>query len=329
VKKIHGLSRSQYIGRLSPEPAKSLIASNKEKAEKRKEDFQKALEKVLEKFPSSRILELYETGHTPAIIALHFVKPEVGDIHKRLADIVKAIMPYEKSHHKKHLSMPVWWRRKWSWGVNDDEAKALNQNVTKSQLSVVRESRKASKYGYHKKNSPLYWMDLGYAIEQATDLASSSKSSRSPRTIPFWMRKGLSESEAKMKVSEVCAAGGRAACQLLDGKFTSKLEDRVARLLDELGVHYTRQYRISGAPYLYDFLVEDRIVEVNGTYWHADPRLYSGEEMHPTLNIPTKEIWEFDKRKQGHASKNGFTVVVIWETEVVNLTANSLQSLLR
>lgn len=328
VKKTHGLNRLQYTGRLAPEPAKSLISSNKEKAKRRKEEFQKAIETVKLKFPPSRILELYESGHTPAIIALHFVKPEVGDVHKRLADIVKAISPYEKAHYKKHLSMSPWWRNKWKRGVSDDEAREMHKKAARKQLEAVRESRKASRYGYHKKNSPLYWMDLGYSSEEAAELSNSSRSSRSPRVISFWIRKGMTEEEARKKVSEVCAPGGIAACQSLDGKFTSRLEDKVAALLEELGLKYTRQHRVNGASHIYDFLVGNKIIEVNGTYWHADPRLYSGEELHPTLKIPVREIWDFDKRKQDHAKMNGLEVTVIWESEVVNLTTKTLQLIL-
>lgn len=100
-------------------------------------------------------------------------------------------------------------------------------------------------------------------------------------------------------------------------KPVSQLEDEVARHLDTLGVGYVRQHPIRGAHGRYvacaDFLLEDgRVLEVNGTFWHADPRVYPDG---PTLpaQIRTAERWG---RKIEALSALGVTVIVVWEQDV-------------
>lgn len=97
----------------------------------------------------------------------------------------------------------------------------------------------------------------------------------------------------------------------------SKLEDRVAQELSNQGFVFTRQYGIRN-PHTnrycacVDFMLSDgRAIEVNGTYWHADPRVYADKTLHPSqkhsienyqkkieafrlLGIPLIELWEMD-----------------------------------
>jgi len=97
----------------------------------------------------------------------------------------------------------------------------------------------------------------------------------------------------------------------------SQLELRVGDVLKQLGVRATGQYRLRGdhgrfAAVLDYFLLDSgTAVEVNGTFWHADPREYpSGPvyaSQHRTASryqtkikllrdrgIPLIEIWELD-----------------------------------
>lgn len=100
----------------------------------------------------------------------------------------------------------------------------------------------------------------------------------------------------------------------------SKLEDLVADELDRLGIPYTRQAGIrdpdTGRYFACaDFQLDEKtVIEVNGTYWHADPRVYPNGPIHASqkrtlkgyakkmkrfkeLGIRVIELWEFDLRK--------------------------------
>jgi len=73
--------------------------------------------------------------------------------------------------------------------------------------------------------------------------------------------------------------------------------------------------------FLYDFvdLKKRKIIEYNGDQYHANPKIYTSDEMphpyHKTTNFSAAKIWEKDKIKLDLARKNGFDVLVIWDSE--------------
>lgn len=100
----------------------------------------------------------------------------------------------------------------------------------------------------------------------------------------------------------------------------SQCENDVATILDSLGIGYSRQIALRdpatgrfGA--CVDFLLTDgRVLEVNGTFWHADPRVFPAGPIHASqhrtasrwqrkvallqsLKIPLHVVWECDIRE--------------------------------
>jgi len=106
----------------------------------------------------------------------------------------------------------------------------------------------------------------------------------------------------------------------------SKLEDVAAKALDLQGVGYRRQVGIRGALGRYvacvDFMLDDgRVLEVNGTYWHADPRVY-----------PDGPRFESQRRGEaGWARKAaalaalGIPLLVVWERELRDDPAEAIR----
>ncbi len=105
--------------------------------------------------------------------------------------------------------------------------------------------------------------------------------------------------------------------QASEGIQVSKLEDKVAQELTDRGIIYVRQYAIrnpANGQYVavVDFLLNGRFaLEVNGTFWHADPRffpdgpVYAAQRRTVTrytakvaalqaLHVPLIEVWEAD-----------------------------------
>ena len=97
----------------------------------------------------------------------------------------------------------------------------------------------------------------------------------------------------------------------------SGVEDRVASEMDRKGIPYQRQVPIRnpkngryGA--CVDFLVKGVAVEVNGTYWHSDPRVY-----------PDGPIFVSQKRTASNYQKKtkllrllGIRLVEVWEIDI-------------
>lgn len=97
----------------------------------------------------------------------------------------------------------------------------------------------------------------------------------------------------------------------------SKLENRVARVLDSVGIRYVRQYgllneygKVVG---VFDFWLPDIgiLLEVNGTYWHADPRVYRRDR----LTIAQRRNVAIWRRKVRFVKQVGIPLAVVWESD--------------
>ena len=95
---------------------------------------------------------------------------------------------------------------------------------------------------------------------------------------------------------------------------TSKLEEDFAHnFLDKLGVKYTYQFEAKDIGRFFDFRIEDGpIIEINGSYWHGDPRLYESEN----LNRVQKKNISVDKIKEKWALLHGIPIYYIWEKDI-------------
>lgn len=109
------------------------------------------------------------------------------------------------------------------------------------------------------------------------------------------------------------------------GKTHNKLERAFAAILDSIGVRYQWQARLGR--YVFDFLLTDTgiMVEVHGTFWHADPRFYSHTDLKPSQigNVAN------DAKKHQSAIDAGYRYLQFWEHDIYNdpsAVANSVLS---
>lgn len=97
---------------------------------------------------------------------------------------------------------------------------------------------------------------------------------------------------------------------------TSKLEDFLACKLDELGIDYERQvsFRDDKGRFLavVDFKFNDMLVEVNGTFWHCDPREYPNG---PEYECQRRALNKHSKKLEYLKSK-GHVVHELWEIDI-------------
>ena len=96
---------------------------------------------------------------------------------------------------------------------------------------------------------------------------------------------------------------------------TSKLEQDFAKnFLDKLGVKYIWQFEAKEIKRFFDFyLPESRvIIEFNGSYFHADPRIYEGK----TLTNTQKRSQKVDQYKKAWADLHGIPIIYVWEKDV-------------
>jgi len=102
--------------------------------------------------------------------------------------------------------------------------------------------------------------------------------------------------------------------------YGSNLEKKIANSLIALDISYTTQFNIENK--YFDFLLNNTkiILEINGNYWHANPDIYEADELikYPgKKEIEARYIWYMHIEKEELAENNGYTVINIWEDEIL------------
>lgn len=125
-------------------------------------------------------------------------------------------------------------------------------------------------------------------------------------------RYGMSE-ETKAKLSITTAKA------IAEGRIprVSGLEQRVEKVLHKLGINFLAQHGIRDVQGRYgavlDFYLPDENIalEVNGTFWHSDPRAYpDGPVKHSQFRVAERY-----QKKLSFLTNQGVRVVEVWEMD--------------
>jgi len=115
---------------------------------------------------------------------------------------------------------------------------------------------------------------------------------------------------------------------------TSKLEDDFAlNFLDKIGIKYDRQFEAKDIGRFYDFCAytdtgSPILIEIDGSYYHSDPRLIKEGDMNP-MQKHNKMV---DKIKDKWALMHGIPIYRIWEIDIRNkpsMVLNELKNIFR
>jgi len=110
----------------------------------------------------------------------------------------------------------------------------------------------------------------------------------------------------------------------------SKLELRIQLVLSSLMIPFSTQFELGNK--FFDFRLQKTkiIIEVNGDYWHANPKLYLADDLinYPNGTMTAKVIWDRDIKKNTFAESKGYSVIKIWEQEMKSLNDEELEKLL-
>lgn len=92
----------------------------------------------------------------------------------------------------------------------------------------------------------------------------------------------------------------------------SSLEERVLPYLPE----YENNIQVSY--YNVDFLNKKsrHIIEIHGDYWHCNPKIYADDFMHPYFKMTARERRKLDNKRQLFLESLGYTVTVVWESDL-------------
>ena len=66
-----------------------------------------------------------------------------------------------------------------------------------------------------------------------------------------------------------------------------------------------------------DYELNKKVIEFNGDYWHANPKIYDADEtvMYHLVKKTAKDVWESDAKRITAIEKHGFKVHIVWESD--------------
>ena len=107
---------------------------------------------------------------------------------------------------------------------------------------------------------------------------------------------------------------------------TSKLEqDFAEQFLDTLGVDYIWQFEAKDIGRFYDFYLpkHNLLIEVDGSYYHADPRVVDEGKLSP-MQKKNKRV---DEHKNEWALLHSIPIMRIWEYDIRNNPSGVMKQL--
>jgi hypothetical protein len=110
----------------------------------------------------------------------------------------------------------------------------------------------------------------------------------------------------------------------------SKPHRDTLQILDDLNIHYeteTNEYFKSYNPIMerrfcpiVDIYIPSKklVIEVNGCFWHANPKHYKPHDMFNTVHgkLTAEQIWQRDKIKEDHIINLNYNFETIWDDEI-------------
>lgn len=114
----------------------------------------------------------------------------------------------------------------------------------------------------------------------------------------------------------------------------SKLHKDICKILDDNNISHTIELKLrdNDRLYFYDILISgsNKIIEVNGDYWHANPSIYKKDDIinYPRGNFYAKDIWKSDEIKLDSARNKGYQFLILWEKDIRNDVTNTIYKIL-
>jgi G:T-mismatch repair DNA endonuclease (very short patch repair protein) len=208
-------------------------------------------------------------------------------------------------------------------GYTEDES---NMIISKNQIEA------AKKVDFKKRLLPSnleYWMNRGYDEEESKMKVSEHQSTFSlKKCIQKYGKKDgkIRFTERQNKWMNSLLSNGNMVfgySKISQELFYELL--KIYNINDRKEVYFAthnKEFRLKkdeGGFWLYDFtdLKKKKIIEFHGDMFHGNPNKFKSDDRpHPfRKTITSEEIWNKDKRKIDAAVKEGFNVLVIWDSE--------------
>ena len=258
-----------------------------------------------------------------------------------------------KTHNELRKNDPLWGKKrsrncKEFWiekGLSEEESIIKSKEVMKEihEKTSIKLKSNPEKYASKYPTKVEYYLKKGFKEEEAIKEISKiqNRFSKDICVEKYGEELGLKKwNERQEKWQKSLKENGNIKSGY--SKISQKLFDSIIENYksDKSEVYYwtkNNEYMINNGNsfYLYDFtdIKKRRIIEYNGDQYHANPSIYKKNDMphpyHKNNYFTAEKIWERDKVKKNHANKEGFEVLIIWDSEYNKNPKETLEKCLK
>ena len=243
---------------------------------------------------------------------------KIQDAYRRRGESTSA---KKKERPASHFNTTEYWISK---GYSSEEALIKKAEHIENMQAAFHKELKSNPKKYRGR-TPLeleYWTNRGFSLEDAKTL-------RKERQSTFTLKKCI-EKYGKSEGLAIWKRRQTVWLSKLKRNFTENGDSRspqsvwakniIKKCCESLSIEIPKKekwitskkddFRCS-----YDFTYENKIIELHGDFWHANPKIFAPDDIIPVIKITAKEKWNLDKRKKELAESFNYKVLVIWESE--------------
>lgn len=190
-----------------------------------------------------------------------------------------------------------------------------------------------------------YWLNKGFSENEAKEKLKARQAVGSKENfikrhgyddgIKRWqLRQNMWQKTMRSKPAEEIARinklkGTSQLSKFKNGSFStmiSKAENELCGILNGVSQFLLENEK---SFYLYDINIGNKIIEYNGDYWHANPKIYNEFWINKNNKLTALQIWERDRRKLEFAESKGYKVLTIWESDWKNNKNECIEECMR
>lgn len=139
-----------------------------------------------------------------------------------------------------------------------------------------------------------------------------------------FQRESVKESIIKTIIERYGSESWKGIKTIRGDNIISSINKKIFELLTDNKIDFKIEYKIqktSKSYYSYDILIGNKIIEINGDYWHGNPKIYKPSDLilkNTAGECLVSDKWKFDKVKIDFAISKGHEILIIWEYDIKN-----------
>jgi len=221
---------------------------------------------------------------------------------------------------KKKCSFPLEKNGRWKDGISSlkyycEECGAERDKRSKSKLCIKCAFKGELNPFYNKKHSEKSRMKMIESAEKR-DKSTYKAGYSDPKIISIKRKKyftGLTKEQKHIQLENWIIAGQK-SCKKAS---KTKIENIIDKVLKELKIkNYKRNYQINA--YNVDFLIDDKIIECFGDYWHCNPKIFGAKDYNKSMKIKAEDKWIIDEQRKNKLISKGYKFLSLWEYDIYN-----------